>query len=181
MTKGLSLPRFWIIVVLCCFSKSITADVIDSAPHGFSIQNKIEVSVSPEEAYDYIVRDISLWWDPSHTFSGDSSNLKLVDQPNGCFCENLPSSGGVRHGTVVYAAPGKHLRLTGGLGPLQEMAVVGTMSYNIGRSDNATTVTMVYRVAGYHPSGLDNLAGAVDAVLRGQLLRLEKHIGQENR
>ena len=163
------------IIVILCWSEALVAEIVDSTPHGFSLTNKIEVSVSPQAAYTHIVSDIALWWDPAHTFSGDSGNLTLVDQPNGCFCETLPS-GGVRHGTVVYAAPGKHLRLTGGLGPLQAMAVVGTMTYNLDRNEETTTVTMEYRVAGYHPGGLDKLAPAVDAVLKGQLLRLEKHI-----
>lgn len=181
MARGHSLLQTFVLILLGCASDALIAEVVDSASHGFSLNNKVEVQVSPEKAYDSIVRDISLWWDPDHTFSGDSGNLSLVDQANGCFCEKLPSSGGVRHGTVVYAAPGKLLRLTGGLGPLQGMAVVGTMSYRMARSEERTTITMEYQVSGYYPDGLDTLADTVDGVLKGQLLRLKKHIEESSR
>jgi hypothetical protein len=181
LTRGHELLQVFVLILLGYASDDLIAEVVDSASHGFSLSNKIEVHVSPQKAYDSIVRDISLWWDPDHTFSGDSANLSLVDQVNGCFCEKLPPSGGVRHGTVVYAAPGKMLRLSGGLGPLQGMAVVGTMSYRIARGEEKTTVTMEYQVSGYYPDGLDTLAEPVDTVLKGQLLRLKKHIDDSSR
>jgi hypothetical protein len=59
---------------------------------------------------------------PSHTFSGNAHNLSIEEKAMGCFCEKLPDGGGVSHMEVVYFAPGKTLRLSGALGPLNTWA-----------------------------------------------------------
>ena len=68
--------------------------------------------------YNSIVDDVGLWWDSSHTFSGNAENLSIDDKAGGCFCENLENGGSVRHLEVVFVDPGKTLRMIGGLGPL---------------------------------------------------------------
>ncbi len=76
--------------------------------------------------------------------------------------------------TVMYADLGKLLRLTGGLGPLQELAVSGTMTWASMQTGNKTTITLTYAVGGYAPGGLQALAPAVDAVLGAQVTRLKR-------
>ena len=71
------------------------------------------------------------WWDPAHTWSGSARNLKLEPKAGGCFCEKLADGGSVQHGRVIFAQPGKLLRLEGALGPLQDMAVTGVLSFNL--------------------------------------------------
>jgi len=74
----------------------------------------------------------------------------------------------------VFANPGKSLRLQGGLGPLQEMAVNGTMTFNMSAAENGTTrLTYRYIVGGYVPGGLEFIAGPVDQVQLRQLQRLQ--------
>ena len=51
------------------------------------------------------------WWSSVHTFSHDAHNLTLDPRAGGCWCEALPSGGGVRHMAVVYVAPGQTLRV----------------------------------------------------------------------
>jgi len=73
---------------------------------------------------------------------------------------------------VVYAAPGKALRLVGGLGPLQEMGVSGALTFTLkAESAGVTRVTVSYAVSGFAPQGFADLAPAVDAVLGEQLAR----------
>jgi len=73
---------------------------------------------------------------------------------------------------VVYVEPGKTLRLRGGLGPLQEMAVAGAMTFRFEQSGAITQITLTCTVGGYRPHGLAMVAEAVDGVLRDQLERL---------
>jgi hypothetical protein len=51
--------------------------------------------------------------------------------------------------SVTYADPGKTLRLSGGLGPLQAMAVKGTLTINLIPEDKATKAVFIYTVGGY--------------------------------
>ncbi len=166
----------WAVVVLGSSTSSLTAKILDSAPNGFSLRTSVEISASPLTVYDTMIKEIGHWWDSDHTFSGSSTNLSLRDEPGGCFCESLGPDGGIRHGSVLFASRGKRLRLSGGLGPLQELAVIGTMTYELEPDENRTRLTMVYRVGGYDPEGLAPLAPLVDEVLRAQLMRLKSYI-----
>ena len=153
----------------------VRAAVVDVTAAGFTVRHVIEVSARGWSAYQTLTDRIGTWWDPNHTFSGRSTNLTIDARPGGCFCEQLPN-GGVRHMTVMYADPGKLLRLTGGLGPLQELAVSGAMTWAFTQAGNKTTITLTYAVGGYSPGGLQTLAPAVDAVLGAQVARLKRLI-----
>ena len=83
--------------------------------------------------------------------------------------------------TVAYVNPGKAVRLTGGLGPLQQMGVSGTLSFQfVGISDTETMIVQEYRVSGYYSEGLDTLAAVVDQVQTAQLLSLQKRFVDES-
>ena len=75
--------------------------------------------------------------------------------------------------TVVYASPGKLLRLTGAIGPLQEAALAGTMTWNLLQAGGGTTVELIYTVGGFRAGGFRDIPTVVDGVLRGQLARLK--------
>jgi uncharacterized protein YndB with AHSA1/START domain len=119
--------------------------------------------------------DVGSWWSKDHTYTGDAGNLSIAAQPGGCFCEKLPNGGGVEHGRVVNVAPGALLRLDGALGPLQELGVSGSMTWQIAASGQGSTLTMTYVVGGYAPGGLDKLAAVVDQVLSQQVGLLKAH------
>ena len=110
--------------------------VVDSASNGFTVRTTVEIQAPPEQVYKQLF-NIGNWWSPMHTFSGDAHNLSLEEKPMGCFCEKLPGQGAVRHMEVVNFAPGKSIVLNGGLGPLQSLAVTGSMTVVLAAVANA--------------------------------------------
>ena len=157
-------------------SSAARADVVDSSAGGFTVKTVVQISAPAANVYRALVDRVWAWWESSHTFSGSASNLSIDATPGGCFCEKLPNGGGVRHMTVVYVDSGKLLRLSGGLGPLGEMAVTGTMTLKLTEAAGKTAVEMTYRVGGYSPGGLDGIAKPVDGVLTTQLQRLKRFV-----
>ena len=152
------------------------AAVVDSTQAGFLVRCEAVFQAAPDSVYRALTGRIGAWWDPEHTFSGDSRNLSLDATPGGCFCESLPQGGGVRHLTVVFAAPGRLLRLTGGLGPLQGAGVAGSMTWRLTPVPDGTKVGLEYSVGGYLAGGLPGLAPTVDAVLAEQFARLKRFV-----
>jgi hypothetical protein len=152
------------------------AEVIDSSAHGFTSRNTAKISAPPHEVYARLIHTVNLWWSPHHTYSGNATNLRIEARQGGCFCEDLPNGGVVEHLTVVYADPGKALRLTGGLGPLQATGATGAMTWELTESDAGTTVDVTYAVGGYVDGGIDAWATGVDHVVREQLERLARYI-----
>jgi len=170
MFRRALVPSFAVLAAALAASRA-SGEVVDVADNGFTIKITVAVPVDSSRAYATVVDGVSRWWDPEHTYSGDASNLSIEARPQGCFCEKLPAQGFVRHLTVINAMPGKLLRLEGGLGPLQGMAVSGIMTWTFKPADKGTTVEMRYAVGGYNPPGFKDLAPLVDSVLRGQLER----------
>jgi hypothetical protein len=105
----------------------------------------------------------------------DAKNLSLDLKAGGCFCERWESSS-VEHARVVAAMPGALLRLHGALGPLQEMAVFGSLSFALKADGAGTVLTMTYRVSGDSQHQLDRLESAVAGVIESQITRLERFI-----
>lgn len=161
------------------------ADVIAKADNGFVVRAAARVTATPAEAWKTLVAPAS-WWSAQHTFSGDAANLTLDPVPGGCFCEKLPlpkdavkgeRAGGVQHLRVVYANPGKALRLTGALGPLQSEALQGTLTITIKPMDGGSRVLFEYVVGGFMRYPVDEIAPAVDAMLSAQLVALATKLG----
>ncbi len=158
----------------------VVAEVVDSTADGFSTRHTVEITADSDDVYRTLTRGVGDWWDPDHTFSGDSGNLRIEARGGGCFCEKLGKGGEVTHLTVVYAEPGKLLRMRGGLGPLQPLAVSGSMAFTLTEADGITTVELTYTVGGYRPGGLEEWSKPVDGVLGGQLQRLERFMETGN-
>jgi uncharacterized protein YndB with AHSA1/START domain len=126
--------------------------------------------------FQTVVDSIGEWWSPQHTYSGNSHNMSIEATAGGCFCERLPSGGGVQHMTVEYIEPGKLLRLAGALGPLQESGASGAMTWKFTEQSNRTSLEVTYAVSGYQPQGFQQLAPAVDGVMAEQLQRLKAFV-----
>jgi uncharacterized protein YndB with AHSA1/START domain len=163
-------------IVCAILAAPARGEVTDTNAGGFSVRNAATINASPAKVYTALTEKIGAWWDPAHTFSHDSRNLSVDAKPGGCFCERLPEGGGVQHMSVVYASPGKLLRLTGAIGPLQEAALVGTMTWKLSQTGTATTVELVYTVGGFRAGGFRDIPTVVDGVLRGQLTRLKAFV-----
>ena len=148
------------------------AAVADSSAAGFLVHHEGVIHAPAAEVYAAIVK-VGSWWDGSHSWSGHAENLSIDPRAGGCFCERLPN-GSVQHMTVVYADPGKQLRLAGGLGPLQGLAASGAMTFALKGGDDGTRVTLDYMVGGYMPGGIGALAHPVDGVLGIQFARLTR-------
>ncbi|MEO0033760.1 MAG: hypothetical protein RIS94_3518 [Pseudomonadota bacterium] len=168
-----------------CAAGPARADVISSTEAGFVVRNTAEVTATPAETWAVLVHPAG-WWQGQHTFSGEAANLSLDPVPGGCFCERLPApkdaakgqpAGGVQHMRVVYAEPGKALRLTGALGPLQSEAVLGTLTITIKPVEGGTRVLWEYVVGGFMRYKVGDIAPAVDRVLLAQLSGLAKKLG----
>jgi hypothetical protein len=165
----------WSVLILAGLN-SVTAEVKDSSAIGFTIQDTVIIAAGPNDVYHALVVDIGYWWDSAHTFSGKASNLSIDDRAGGCFCEKLEDGGSVRHLEVVFADPGKTLRMIGSLGPLQAIAVTGCMTWSLSKTDRGTNVKVTYSVGGYRPGGLQKMAPLVDKVMFEQLKRLKDYI-----
>ena len=155
-------------------SASASAEVVTSGPNGFHIRHSVEVPLSPPAAFDSFAQPGN-WWNESHTYSGDSSNLSLALTPGGCFCERLPGGGGVEHLRVSMVRPGERLVLSGGLGPLLFEAVSGVMDVQFEAAGNGARVTLDYRLAGFANGGAEQLAPVVDGVIGEQISRYRDH------
>lgn len=140
------------------------------------VHEEATIAAPADRVYESIVKGIGRWWDPAHTYSGESKNLTIDPVPGGCFCEKLPDGGGVSHLTVVFVSPGKLIRFSGALGPLQQGGLAGSMTYKPTPAGDATRCEVSYAVGGYFKGGLDATAPAVDHVQGGQLERLKRYV-----
>jgi len=152
------------------------AEVVDAEASGFTTRHSLAVSRPRADVYRAAVGKIGSWWSDDHTVSGRASNMYLEAEPQGCFCERLGENAGVVHMTVTFVNPAVMLRLSGGLGPLGLMGVNGNMTWEFADGEEGTTLTWSYAVGGYFPGGLEQMAGAVDAVLIEQMTRLKEFL-----
>lgn len=168
-------PLRWSILLILAVMPLAHAEVRQASADSFLIAQSVPVTATPAKAYAALA-EVQRWWSDEHTWSGNAANLSLKAEAGGCFCERWPG-GSAEHGHVIMALPDKLLRIDTALGPLQEFALKGILSFWI-RSDEegATQVALEYRVNGSALSGLDAFAPQVDAVLSTQLGRLARFI-----
>jgi uncharacterized protein YndB with AHSA1/START domain len=146
--------------------------VREAGGNSLVVESSVSTSASPARVYAAIGKAAG-WWNPQHTWSGASKNLTLPLRAGGCFCEKLPGGGSVEHGRVVFANPGKMVRINGSLGPFQEMAVAGVLTFTLAPENQGTRIVMRYSVSGAISMDPKKLAPGVDQVMSGQLTRLK--------
>src|SRR5688572_16887522 len=95
-----------------------SAEVVSAESNGLEVRHTLQLAAASEAVYAALVQP-ARWWNPQHSWSGQSSNLTLDAQAGGCFCEKLPTGGSVQHLTVVMVKPLQELRMRGALGPFQ--------------------------------------------------------------
>ena len=169
---------------LALLAQPAAAEVVASSESGFVVRETAEVPADPAQTWQALIAPQN-WWNKAHTFSGDSANLYLDAQGGGCFCEKLPlkdgapgtRGGSVAHMRVVYADPGKALRMVGALGPLQSEALTGTLTITLKPGGAGTRIVMEYVVGGYMRYKVEEIAPAVDKVLAEQLAGLAGSLG----
>jgi uncharacterized protein YndB with AHSA1/START domain len=171
------LPVLGVSLVLVIASAGASrTDVIDVVANGFTVKTTAEIAAPPAKVYDTVVTRVGSWWAASHTWSGTPQNMSIDGKAAGCFCEKLDGGGSVRHMTVLLAEPGKTLRMSGGLGPLQEMPVTGVLTLTFAAAPESTRIELTYVVGGYSKDSLAKLAPLVDRVLAEQVKRLKAFV-----
>ena len=169
--------RSFFLVLVALAATPAGAAVSTSSPGGFVI--KIEMPIAAPRADVYArALEIGRWWSDEHTYSGAASNMSLSREPGGCFCEKLEDGGFVRHGAVELSIAPSVLRLSGALGPLQQLGAYGMLSMQFSAAgEKVTTFVATYIVNGYEPAkGLGELASLVDLVLQEQFDRFKRFV-----
>jgi uncharacterized protein YndB with AHSA1/START domain len=149
--------------------------VVDASPAGFTVENSETVPVTVDAAWQALVADVGRWWPADHTWWGDASKLSIDARAGGCFCE-IDGPRQAWHMSVNLVDPGKLLRMTGGLGPLQGLGLHGALEWRFTAVEGGTRITLHYRVGGYTPDDLSKFAPVVDQVQAQQLGGLARHL-----
>lgn len=150
------------------------AAVKETREGAFVVETVVMAEAKPDKVYADLLH-IARWWHGDHTWSKSARNLRLEGRAGGCFCEKLAGGGSVQHGRVIFAQPGQLLRIDGALGPMQESAIKGVLTFSLAPDAGGTRITMTYNVAGTLPMESARLAPLVDQVMSMQLNRLRDY------
>ena len=164
-----------LVLAAGCVALPVAGAVSEASPSGFLVTLRAEVPAKPAAAYATLTR-VASWWGDAHTYSGSARNLSIDAAAGGCFCERWEGNS-VQHARVLYAMPGSGLRLEGSLGPLQQMAVTGILTFALAPAGDGTAITLTYRVRSAPEAGLDRIAPKVDTMWSGQLDQLARALG----
>jgi uncharacterized protein YndB with AHSA1/START domain len=167
------------IASLLAVALPVLAEVKDASPSGFTAENSVVVMTDPASAWQALVDGIDAWWPKDHTWWGKSGTLSIDARAGGCFCEKSGKQQ-AQHLQVVFVDPGKLLRLSGGLGPLQGLGLSGILEWRLVPVVGGTRITYWYRAGGYTPDDLRPLAIVVDQVQAQQLAGLAGYIAQHS-
>lgn len=169
----------WAAAGILVVASPVAGEVTASSEAGFVSRNTAHVPASRQSVWDALIAP-SQWWSGVHTYSGQAANMSLKAEAGGCFCEQIPAAPGavdagrgtVEHMRVIHADPGRMLRLSGGLGPLQSEGVAGTLTVTLKPVNGQTEIVFEYVVGGYMRYKPAEIAPLVDKVLGEQLDRL---------
>jgi hypothetical protein len=169
---------FFPAALLAAISSPAFAEVKAASDTGFNSVHIATVNATPEEIWTRLLTPKD-YWNKAHSWSGSTAGFYIDAQANGCFCElfqeadvngKLNTVGSVEHMRVLFAHPGKVLRMQGALGPLQSEAVIGTLTVAMEPTKDkaGTRVSFSYVVGGYMRYTVAEIAPAVDKVLGEQ-------------
>ncbi|MBX7526594.1 SRPBCC family protein [Qipengyuania vesicularis] len=163
-------------------SMPLSAEVVEQGEAAFVTRDSATVAATPRQAWLALIKP-GEWWNDSHTWSGDASNMTLVPSAGGCFCEKIPGSGdipldgSVEHMVVIQASPDRALRMRGALGPLQAVPAIGILTITLEEVEGGTKIGWEYNVGGVSGFPIETIAAAVDGVMTQQLHGLRDQLG----
>jgi hypothetical protein len=169
-----TLATLALMAVAAALAAPARAEVTAAGPQGFTSSFRQEVKATPAEAVEAVGR-LPQWWNPAHSYSGQSANLRMGLKAGDCFCEQWEGNS-IEHARVLQVQRERLVRLAGALGPLQELPVRGVLSFSAQVVDGKTVLGLVYRVAGAPEAGLERLAPIVDRVIGEQFNRWVAHV-----
>ena len=142
------------------------AEIVASEEGGLATRHSAVVAADRAAVWEELLHPEN-WW--SHTWSGNSANLRLDAFAGGCFCETLPAvdgwpAGSVEHMRVVFVQPGSMLRMAGALGPMQAEGLAGTLTVTLADEGEGTRITWEYVTGGHARFPLEEIAPVVDGV-----------------
>jgi uncharacterized protein YndB with AHSA1/START domain len=162
------------------FCLPLQAKVLHSSAHGFTLENSIEVPADPAATWAALVHDVDQWWPKDHSWFGKAGEFRIEPRAGGCFCE-VAGERQSMHMQITFADPGRLLRMTGGLGPLQGMGLSGALDWKLEKAGTGTRITLRYVVGGYATEDLLQFAPIVDQVQGIQLGGLGAHLSKHRR
>ena len=120
------------------------------------MRNVAHIAAHPSRVYNAAVDLLGRWWNPAHSFSNNAQTSHWrLDQAD-VFANRL-ANGSAAHLTVAYFVAQQEVRFTGGLGPLQQTGVAGSMIWKLTEVAGGTQFEWSYTVGGYMPGGLGPL------------------------
>jgi len=173
-TATIHLRQTLLAVALAAAANIALANPIEVSPSSFFVKIEEEINATPGKVFGALVRP-DQWWSGRHTYSDDAHNLSLEPVAGGCFCERWPE-GSAEHARVIIVKKDALIRMTGSLGPLQPMAVLGVLEFATAAQNGRTLLKVSYRVNGTPASKLDQLADPVNGVLTDQAERLKRFV-----
>jgi uncharacterized protein YndB with AHSA1/START domain len=168
--------RSRLILALCALlgAPAALAEVLGADAGAFSTRTQVTIAAPPGRVYERLLK-VGSWWSDEHTYSGAARNMRLQARPGGCWCEALEKGGFIEHGRVVYAQPGRNLRLDSALGPLHEVGGSGSLDVRLEPEGSGTKLTLTYVGQGFDPkNGFASMARLFDGVFAEQLRRLKR-------
>ena len=173
---------FCAATAVLAISAPAAAEVKNATETGFNVVHFAAVSVEPDIIWKRLIAP-KTYWSKTHSWSGSSDGFYIDAQAGGCFCELFQekgadgktiTTGSVEHMRVIFAQPGKVLRMQGALGPLQSEAVLGTLTVAMepSKDGKGTKLSFSYVVGGYMRYKVADIAPAVDKVLGEQFKSL---------
>jgi hypothetical protein len=145
------------LAAVCASAAPAAAQIVERSEDHFVLRYELALEAAPGDFAD-AVDNLPLWWNPSHTYSGDSANLSLDLDPGTCFCEALDDGSVFEHGAVYEWDPETGVLLHAALGPLNGRTEQADWSFGWAGS----TLTMTYVVRG---PGVGAFADPVDRVM----------------
>ena len=173
---------FCAATAVLAISAPAAAEVKNATETGFNVVHFAAVSVEPDIIWKRLIAP-KTYWSKTHSWSGSSDGFYIDAQAGGCFCELFQekgadgktiTTGSVEHMRVIFAQPGKVLRMQGALGPLQSEAILGmlTVAMEPSKDGKGTKLSFSYVVGGHMRYKVADIAPAVDKVLGEQFKSL---------
>lgn len=154
-------------------ASSSRAEVVSRSENAFTLTFTGSTALGPA-GLPAAMADVSQWWDPEHSYTGDAANLSLDLTPGGCWCEAMPDGTAFDHGRTVSVVFGE-MRFHAPFGPLRSVATRADLIVTYTVADRRVTPTWTFIVEG---PGVGAMADPVDGVMGNGFARWIAYMDQ---